>query len=195
MINCNIVLFDGFETLDAFGPAEIISMMPDLYHLEYYSYHGGVVTSTQNIRVETLPFRELREGGILLIPGGIGTRKLVDDVAFIAEVKKAADSAAFVLTVCTGAALLAKTGLLDGRRATSNKRVFDWVCSVRDAVVWIRQARWVVEGKFYTASGVSAGMDMTLGFVFDQHGAAAAREVADAIEYTWNSDREIDPFA
>lgn len=72
------------------------------------------------------------------------------------------------LTVCTGSALLAKTGLLNMKKATSNKKAFAWVKSVNNNVKWVEEARWVVDGKFYTSSGVSAGMDMVLGFIRDQ---------------------------
>jgi transcriptional regulator GlxA family with amidase domain len=99
-----------------------------------------------------------------------------------------------VLTVCTGTALLAKTGLLDGRSATSNKRAFDWVCSTGEKVNWVKRARWVVDGKYYTSSGVSAGMDMTLGFLNDLHGNAFAKEVASQVEYRWQQNKEEDDF-
>jgi transcriptional regulator GlxA family with amidase domain len=59
----------------------------------------------------------------------------------------------------------------------------------------VKQARWVVDGHFYTSSGVSTGMDMTLGFISDLHGDTIARNVADSIEYIWNADRNLDPFA
>lgn len=194
-VNFNIVLFDDFETLDAFGPAEIVGMLPEQYQLDYFSRDGGMVTSVQKIRVMTRPFSELGEGGIVLIPGGIGTRKLIKDGAYVADLKKHAEAMAYVLTVCTGSALLAKTGLLDGREATSNKRVFDWATTVNENVQWIRQARWVVDGNFYTASGVSAGMDMTLGFISDRNGIREAEQIAVEIEYIWNSDKHSDSFA
>jgi transcriptional regulator GlxA family with amidase domain len=194
MIAFNIVLFDDFETLDAFGPAEIISKMPKTYCLGYYSLHGGIVVSNQKIKVETRPFSEMDKNGVLLIPGGIGTRKLVNDTEFIEKLALAADRAPYVLAVCTGSALLARTGLLNRCQATSNKRAFDWVCSVNESVSWVKRARWVVDGRFYTSSGVSAGMDMTLGFISDLHGDNIAHDVADCIEYIWNTDKNSDPF-
>ncbi|MCD7947606.1 MAG: DJ-1/PfpI family protein [Oscillospiraceae bacterium] len=195
MTEFNIVLFDDFETLDAFGPAEIIGKMAETYSLKYFSCNGGIVTSSQNIKTQTYPFHELNADGVLLIPGGMGTRKLVDDSGFIHKLTIAANAAAFVLTVCTGSALLAKTNLLDNRQATSNKKAFDWVQSVNEAVIWVKHARWVVDGRFYTSSGISAGMDMTLGFISDLHGKSIAQNVADAIEYIWNSDKNSDPFS
>ena len=132
---------------------------------------------------------------LVLIPGGMGTRKEVDNTYLIETIKAMADSCTYVLTVCTGSALLAKTGLLNGRKATSNKRAFSWVMSTEKKVNWVRQARWVVDGKYYTSSGVSAGMDMTLGFLSDIHGIALARDVAHQLEYRWAEDKDADDFA
>ena len=68
--------------------------------------------------------------------------------------------------------------------------------AAQDAEVeWIRSARWVVDGKFYTSSGVSAGIDMSLGFVRDQLGFETARKLATTMEYRWTENAEDDPFA
>ena len=195
MTDFNVVLFDGFETLDAFGPVEIVGKMTQVYRLEYYSLRGGIVTGSQQTRVETLPFSAMNREGVLLIPGGMGTRTLIGDDEFIRELTTVAINASFVLTVCTGSALLAKTGLLDGKFATSNKMAFEWVQSVNPDVNWVKQARWVSDGKIYTSSGVSAGMDMTLGFISDIYGQNIAEKIAEGIEYLWNSDKNLDPFS
>jgi len=195
MVDFNIVLFDDFETLDAFGPAEIIGKMPKSYKLRYFSMQGGPITSSQQFQVNTEPFSDLNADGVLLIPGGMGTRRLVDNVDFIQQLSVLVNKSVYMLTVCTGSALLAKTGLLDGRCATSNKRAFEWVQSVNANVNWVRQARWVVDGNCYTSSGVSAGMDMTLGFISDLFGQLVAKNASDLIEYIWNVDKNFDPFA
>lgn len=193
-MDINVLLFHDFETLDAFGPVEILGRITD-YHLHFISMNGGVIKSKQGTEILTQPVSEADDSGILLIPGGQGTRPLVQDCNFIETLKLIASQSTSCLTVCTGSALLAKTGLLDGRKATSNKRAFDWVKDASVNVDWIAHARWVVDGKFYTSSGVSAGMDMALGFVNDRFGKAAANEIADSIEYVWNSDKEHDLFA
>ena len=195
MKSFNFVLFDGFETLDAFGPAEVVNAIPDGYNLKYYSLNGGPVVSSQGISVNTLSFSEIESSGVLLIPGGMGTRTLVNDENFIEQLKSISVKASYVLTVCTGSALLAKTGLLDGLKATSNKRAFDWASSNGPFVNWVKKARWVVDGKFYTSSGISAGIDMALGFVRDTEGLETANTIATIMEYTWNSDMDTDPFA
>lgn len=84
---------------------------------------------------------------------------------------------------------------MDGLKATSNKKALEWVMSVSDQVDWIRHARWVRDGKFYTSSGVSAGMDMALGFVSDLYGVQKAEQIAGDIEYIWNRNQNADPFA
>ena len=195
MIPFNVILFDGFETLDAFGPVEIIGKIPKAYTLGYFSMSGGVVLSSHQVSVNTLSFSEIDALGVLLIPGGMGTRKLVDDNDFIEKIKTLSQKAPYVLTVCTGSALLAKTGLLRGKSATSNKLAFDWVCDNDNDVNWVRQARWVKEDKYYTSSGISAGIDMTLGFISDMHGEKAANEICKYTEYIWNRDKANDPFA
>lgn len=90
--------------------------------------------------------------------------------------------------------LAAKTGALDGRRATTNKRAFDWVKSIGPKVNWERPPRWVRDGKFYTSAGVSAGIDMALGFIQDQYGAEKVREICGRMEYHWNANSENELF-
>ena len=194
MVSFNVILFDDFETLDAFGPVEIVGKMPKEYKLNYFSINGETVLSSQQISVNTLSFSQMDTSGVLLIPGGMGTRKLVDDNVFINHLKILSQDALYVLTVCTGSALLAKTGLLQGKNATSNKLAFDWVCENGTSVNWVKKARWVRDDKYYTSSGVSAGMDMTLGFVCDIHGEKTAHDICRYIEYIWNKDKNNDPF-
>ncbi len=151
--------------------------------------------SSQKVSVNTLPFSQVDTSGVLLIPGGQGTRRLAEDKAFIEQIETLSKQASYVLTVCTGSALLAKTGLLHGMKATSNKRAFDWACSNGQDVQWLKKARWTNDGKYYTSSGVSAGMDMILGFICDIHGEQTALSLSGQIEYIWNRDKENDPFA
>lgn len=194
-MNFSILLFDNFETLDVFGPVEVIGRLPQVYPMEFYSQAGGLIRSSQGVRVDTLSLASLEEAGVLFIPGGFGTRTEVNNRALIEAISVLAGPADFVLTVCTGSALLAKTGLLKGRRATSNKLSFDWAAQQDPGVHWQRKARWTRDGKYYTSSGVSAGIDMTLGFIGDTMGLATAEGIAQTIEYIWNRDRDYDPFA
>jgi putative intracellular protease/amidase len=190
-----VLLFDNFETLDVFGPVEIFGRLTDDYNVSFYSLAGGLIENTHGVSILTKSLAVIENGVyIFLIPGGYGTRVEVNNGLLIDKIKKIAELSEYVLAVCTGTALLAKAGLLDGRKATSNKRAFDWVTTQGLNVNWVRRARWVVDAKYYTSSGVSAGMDMTLGFLQDMHGVKFAREVAHTIEYTWQEDKHEDDF-
>ncbi|WP_094605932.1 Isonitrile hydratase [Sporomusa silvacetica DSM 10669] len=193
-MNVNILLFSDFETLDAFGPVEVLGRV-EKCHLRYFSTNGGLVTSSQGVSIVTDSLENVDFSGILLVPGGQGTRHLINDNTFIKKLSVIALQSQYCLTVCTGSALLAKANLLNGRKATSNKRALEWVRSVNSNVQWISCARWVVDGKFYTSSGVSAGMDMALGFISDRFGIEKATEIAQSIEYIWNSNKDNDLFA
>lgn len=192
-MNVNILLFDDFETLDAFGPVEILGNVPE-YKLKYYSLDGGTIVSAQGTSIITQKLDYALDGKVLVIPGGRGTRTLVNDIRFIQKLKEAAKVSSYCLSVCTGSVLLAKTGLLDNRKATSNKKALDWVVSIDSNVNWMKSARWVVDGKYYTSSGVSAGIDMTLGFIKDCFGEQKAIDIANHIEYIWNADSSKDLF-
>lgn len=195
MKSINVILFDNFTTLDAFGPAEVLSKLSSLYELHFFSLNGGLVTSSTATEVHTEKLAQIRQKDVLLIPGGWGTRDLVNDSVFIEKLRDLASESGRVLCVCTGSALLAKTGLLDARKATSNKLSWNWVMAQNENVHWVKKGRWVVDGKYYTSSGITAGIDMSLGFVSDTVGPDAARKIASALEYVWNEDREADPFA
>lgn len=189
------ILFDGFTVLDALGPAEILAALPEHFSLDYYSVNGGSVCGSTGMLLDTLPLDMLGPCDVLIVPGGYGTRALVDNRAFLQQLRTIAEQARWVLGICTGVALLARSGLLEGRHATSNKRAWEWVTSQGLRVEWIRRARWVTDDRFYTSSGVSAGMDMCLGFVADRLGMGQARAIADVLEYRWNPDPADDPFA
>ncbi len=132
---------------------------------------------------------------LLLIPGGYGTRRELKNAGFIAELKRLAEKSAIVATVCTGSLLLAKTGLLDGRRATTNKRVFQEIKNFVPNVNWIAKARWVEDGKYVTSSGISAGMDMALAIIAKLFDRQKSLEIAHRAEYEWHEDGTWDPFA
>lgn len=130
---------------------------------------------------------------VLIVPGGVGTRN--DMTAEIDFVKRMYPSLKAVLSVCTGATILARAGVLDGRRATTNKRAWDWATSSGPDVNWIGEARWVVDGNITTGSGISAGIDATYAFVSDNYGESIAQELADSAEYVRWTNPDHDPFA
>jgi transcriptional regulator GlxA family with amidase domain len=190
------LIFPDFELLDVFGPMEMFGLLPDLYDLHLIGPTVGAIPSKQKIAAHaTLSTQDDPEFDILFVPGGMGARSVMADPALLNWINRAAAKAEYVMSVCTGSAILAKADVLDGLRATTNKMAYDWVVSQNDKVHWQPKARWVEDGKVFTSSGVSAGMDMALGAIARMHGTEQANEVAKWAEYTWHSDPDHDPFA
>ncbi|ENW78733.1 hypothetical protein F909_03695 [Acinetobacter sp. ANC 3929] len=195
-IPVNAIVFEDFETLDIMGPVELFGLLQQQYQVQFYSLNGGLVSNKHGVCIQTKSFHEMETTAesILLIPGGIVTFELINNQEFLDQLKTLATHSAHVLTICTGSSLLAATGLLNGVKATSNKMAFEFVQQLNDQVLWQAQARWVIDGKFYTSSGVSAGMDMTLAFIHDTQGEEVAQLCAEEAEYIWNGNPNIDPF-
>src|SRR5688572_19988526 len=108
-MNIAVLLFEDFETLDAYGPVEIFGRLVDLYTIGFYSLYGGPIKNKHGVRVLTEKLEVINgELEIFLIPGGIGTRKEVENNMLLEKIRKISDQSKFVLTVCTGSALLAK---------------------------------------------------------------------------------------
>jgi len=191
-----VVLFHEFELLDVFGPLEMYGMAAESFEICMVAERNGEITSRQGPKsVAEFEFNEGRQFDILLVPGGRGTRKEVDNRALLKWLRIQSEGAEYVTSVCTGSALLARAGVLDGVRATTNKMAFGWVSSQGSKVIWEKQARWVEDGKFFTSSGVSAGMDMSLTVIGKLLGQEIAEQAATWAEYDWHRDADWDPFA
>jgi transcriptional regulator GlxA family with amidase domain len=193
-----VVLFDGFELLDVFGPLEAWGMLAaqGKCKVTMLAERAGAIKSAQGPQaIAEYDFTNCPHLELILVPGGIGTRAEVKNQRLLDALKTRAQAAEVVTTVCTGTAILARTGLLDGHRATTNKRAFNWVVSNGPKVEWVREARWVEDGKFATSSGVTAGIDMALALMARLYGEKTAEEIAIAMEYEWHRNANWDPFA
>jgi transcriptional regulator GlxA family with amidase domain len=191
-----VVLFPGFELLDVFGPLEAFGNLPGMFRVVLVAEQAGPVASAQGPRaVADHGFADCPHLDVVLVPGGIGTRDEAENPTLLGWLGRRAAEAEVVTSVCTGAALLARAGVLDGRRATTNKAFFQWVADQGPNVTWVRAARWVEDGKFATSSGVSAGIDMALAVIARLVGREVSENVARAMEYEWHTDATWDPFA
>jgi transcriptional regulator GlxA family with amidase domain len=192
------LLFEGFELLDVFGPLEAFGHLAPSGKCQIImvAERAGAVPSAQGPQaIADYDFANCPKIQILLVPGGFGTRREASNPRLIDFLQRRSAQADLVMSVCTGAGLLARAGLLDGRRATTNKQVFEWPVSQGPRVNWVRQARWVEDGKFVTSSGISAGIDMALAVIGQRFGSDTAEAVAIAMEYEWRRDPDRDPFA
>src|SRR5262245_39568886 len=181
-----VVLFPGFELLDVYGPLEAFGHLPEAFRIVQVAEQAGPVASAPGVRVVAdASLADAPKLDWLLVPGGIGTRREVDNPRLLEWLRDRAATAERVTSVCTGAALLARAGLLDGHRATSNKAVFSWVRSQGPRVTWVPEARWVHDGRLSTSSGVSAGIDMALDLIARHVDAETTEALARAMEYEW----------
>ncbi|KAF2014308.1 class I glutamine amidotransferase-like protein [Aaosphaeria arxii CBS 175.79] len=130
---------------------------------------------------------------VLIVPGGAGTRQdMTAEIAFVREMYPSLKS---IMSICTGATILSRAGILDNKRATTNKRAWKWATGTGPAVNWVGEARWVVDGNIVTSSGVSAGMDATYAFVGLNYGKEVEENLANSAEYVRWVDAAYDPFA
>jgi len=138
---------------------------------------------------------------VLMIPGGYGTRQLLSadpgTVGALVAWVRAMDAGApsmLMTSVCTGAAILAHAGVLDGRPAATNHEAFAWVTGFGARVLWDNVARWVDAGRYVTSAGVSAGTDMAFHLVSRLAGRAVAETAAISAEYDWRRDPDQPTF-
>ncbi len=190
------VLFPNFELLDLAGPLEMFGNLKDRLEVLTVAERTGEVASAQGVAVEAQQAFESCPGADwVLLPGGIGTFTEGRNPAMLGFLQRMSAGAEQVMTVCSGSGLLARAGVLDGLRATTNKAYFAQCSGEGPAVDWVKEARWVEDGKFATSSGVSAGMDMALAVIAKHFGAETAEQLALMTEYEWHRDPGWDPFA
>jgi putative intracellular protease/amidase len=195
------ILYPGFEMLDMFGPLEMFSMIPpEQLIIHMVAEQAGPVPAAMGMAiggpktVADYGFDDAPELDILLLPGGFGTLPELENPRMLGFLSQRSKAAQITCSVCSGSALLAKAGVLDGYRATSNKQLFVLATSQSDKVTWVEEARWVDDGPVVTASGVSAGTDMALAIIQRLWGEEVARQTAEFAEYTWHEDADSDPF-
>ncbi len=186
-----IFLFDDVEVLDFAGPFEVFAVTgqrpgPGPFEVMTVAAKAGVVQARNGLAVTpAYTFETLPKPDILVIPGGYGTRPLVNDPPTIDWIRKLAPDVEFLLSVCTGSLLLAKAGLLDGQSATTHFGALDLLRQLAPSTKVVENTRFVDNGRVITSAGISAGIDMALHAVSRIHGIEVARETAHYMEYRW----------
>lgn len=195
-LNTAIFIFDGVEVLDFAGPFEVFSrtrLVPGVesrrsdasapFNVFTVARSSDTVQATGGLQV--LPhfsFAGAPPIDLLVIPGGFGTRPLLDDVEVREWIVSVANNARLTTSVCTGALLLARAGLLSWRRAATHWGAHDLLASLDSTIVVERHLR-VVDDGIVTSAGVAAGIDMALSVVESLHCKAVADETARYIEF------------
>lgn len=179
-----LVVYDGISLLDVSGPVEVFNaaarINPDCYQVRLASVGGRDVLSSSGVRlgVEVDLATVAAAPDILLIAGGFGYREAADDRQLIGQLRRLARSSRRVTSVCSGAFLLAAAGLLDGRRATTHWAYCAELAQRYQSVLVEPDSIFVRDGMVVTAAGVTAGVDLALTLVEEDHGAELARTIA-----------------
>ena len=184
--NIGIVLYPEFEELDAIGPYEVFGMLGKIdreWRVLTIAATAEPVASLSGLKVlPDFTFEDAPPLDVILLPGGLGSRQAMDDSRLVEYVRKTGESAGWVTSVCTGAMLLHRAGLLHGRRATTHWGAIDELRNMGEVTV-LDDARWVVDGNVVTSAGVSAGIDMALYLISLLKDVETAKAVQKMMEY------------
>jgi len=177
----SILIFDGLTALDAIGPYDVLRQVPG-WEVTFVGKEAGEVRTEEgglglvaDVGIDAAP-----EADILLVPGGSGTRPLTGDAEVLDWVRAVDSGTRRTTSVCTGSLVLGAAGLLEGRRATTYWQNLEDLRAFGAEPV---TSRWVEDGKYLTAAGVSAGIDMALHLVAEEVAPEMSQAVQLGIEY------------
>jgi transcriptional regulator GlxA family with amidase domain len=196
--NVAVVAYEKMDLLDLAGPFDVFAVASNWgrdFRVYTVAEKAGPVKTVSGITISPkYGFGDCPEPDILVVPGGLGARTEMHNEALTGWIRSAAEGAEIVLSVCTGALLLAKAGLLDGLRVTTNRRALDLLreAAPPDAVI-VEEARYVDNGKIVLSGGVTTGFDAALHIVSRLYGMERALEVASRLEYRWNAEEAGGP--
>ena len=191
--NVAILIFDDVEVLDFCGPFEVFSVAGrrenlDLFNVYTVAESSRPVFARNKLSINpTFTVHDLPKPDILVVPGGYGTRREMHNTKLVQWVREQAAEAELVLSVCTGALLLAKADLLQNLKATTHHGALDLLKEVAPNTEIVKE-RFVDNGAVILSAGISAGIDMSLHVVEKLHGRETAVETAAYMEYDWRSD-------
>ncbi len=195
MKNIAILIFDEVEVLDFCGPFEVFSVTGKREGLSPFNVFTVAETDRPVIARNGLSVNpaytvsDCPDPHILIVPGGYGTRREMENEALLAWIGRRAVAAELVLSVCTGALLLAKAGLLDGLSATTHHDAIGLLRDIAPHTRVLDSHRVVDNGKVILSAGISAGLDMSLHVVGRLLGLHQANETAAYMEYDWSPGR------
>jgi transcriptional regulator GlxA family with amidase domain len=199
-----IVIFDEVEVLDFCGPYEVFSTTrlreetrredPGPFDVWLVAQEDRPIHATGGMRVlPDVTFASCPRLDILVVPGGWGTRREVENAVMLGWLRERAAEVRTLASVCTGSMVLGYAGLLDGKRATTHWKALPWMEQALPRVRAVRDEHVVEEGDLVTSAGISAGIDMALRVVARHVGEAVARATARHMEYAYpdGNDRRI----
>ena len=189
--NVVLLLFPDVEVLDFAGPFEVFSVAaqntaPRSIQVMTVAHRKEQLAAVGGLKVvPDHDFASAPQADVLLVPGGRGSRRALQDEAVLAWLQRQAAGAEIVASICTGALLLGRLGLLDGLRATTHWGAIDLLREIAPRTEVLTETRFIDNGKYLTSAGISAGIDMSLYLVSRLYGAKLAAQTAREMEYDW----------
>ena len=187
-----VLIFDDVEVLDFAGPFEVFSVTglrsgPAPFHVRTVGSSKAAISARGGLQIQpSLSIDDASHCDVLILPGGFGTRREMHNAKLLEWIRRKAESAEVILSVCTGALLLARAGLLTDLDATTHHGAFDELAQASPSTNVLRGRRIVDNGRILTSAGISAGIDASLYVVSRLLGHAVASETAEYMEYEWN---------
>lgn len=186
-----ILLFNDVEVLDFAGPFEVFSVTAELNNYEFFHVYTvaaelGAIMAVNSLSVNPqYCFVDCPRPDILIVPGGIGSRAAMNNPRIMEWVRTSSQHAELVLSVCSGARILAKSGLLDGLEATTHHEVIEHLRELAPRTTVRENVRFVDSGRIMTSGGISAGIDLSFHVVGKLLGEEVAAKTARYMEYDW----------
>ncbi len=192
--NTAVLIFDNVEVLDFAGPFEVFAATDELAEKTLFKVFTvaeapGTIRTNNGLKiVPEHTFESAPAPEILIVPGGFGTRALLNKPSVLEWIRVRAKRAEIVASVCTGALVLAKAGLLDGQPATTHYQCHNLLRELAPTAIVHEDKRFLDNGHVATSAGISAGIDLSLHLVARLHNVAVAEETARYMEYHWRND-------
>lgn len=187
-----ILIFDNAEVLDFCGPFEVFSVTSEINNYELFDVFTISKTTAPISAVNGLSVNpkysiaDAPSPDILIISGGDGTNQLVEDEEVLRWVQKVHQTTEYTISICSGARILGKLGLLDGRKYATHHLVYDALAKIAPLGIPDKDARFCDTGKILTSGGISAGIDLSFYMVKKLFGAQIMQKTADYMEYHLN---------
>ena len=188
--NVAIVVFDDVEILDFCGPYEVFSVASRNCEPAAFSVYTVAPKKRPIMAINGLSVNpdfgftdDAPSPDVLVVPGGIGTRKMMDDTDVLSWIRRQSKTAEIVSSVCTGALVLGRAGLLDGLEVTTHHTAYDLLRNVAPSAIVREDCRFVDNGTLVTSAGISAGIDMSLHLVKRLAGEQVANATTQQMEY------------
>ncbi|KAF6820036.1 dj-1 family protein [Colletotrichum sojae] len=200
VVNFGAILFNGLDMIDIWGPLDILQLVAHNRELNLHLIAADKNPITAGIVDPTAPSNKFNSSfwpaiyptatfdddldlDVLLVPGGPGVRAAGLE-PIVEYIKKYYPKVKYLITVCTGASLAARAGVLDGKRATTNKRAWATMTAWGPNVKWVAPARYVIDGNIWSSSGVTSSLDLTYAFVEKIYGKELSTLIANTMEHT-----------